>query len=128
MRNIYFILFASLLIVGCNKEPGKGGTSTIKGKVYRYETNSLGQVLDEYYFADRDVYIIYGAEDETYDDKFSTSFDGSYEFNNLTPGSYTLFVYSRCDTCAGGETAVTQSVEVTDKKQVIVLEDLITYK
>lgn len=128
MKNIYFLIFASLLLVSCNKEPGKGGTSAIKGKVYRYETNSLGQILDEYYAADRDVYIVYGTEDKTYDDKFSTSYDGSYEFNNLTPGSYTLFVYSRCDTCAGGETAITQTVEITDKKQNIELPDFLTYK
>lgn len=128
MYRFYTIFFFSLLLISCNKEPGKGGTSTISGKIYRYEVNALGQVLDEYYVADKDLYIIYGDGDLVYDDKFSTSFDGSFEFKNLTKGKYTLFTYSRCDICPGGDEAITMTVEITENKQNIVLEDFITYK
>lgn len=46
-------------------------------------------------FADEDVYIIYGNEDEIYDDNVKTNFDGSFEFNNLRKGKYKLFAYSK---------------------------------
>jgi hypothetical protein len=128
MKKLFVLSFLIVLLGACNKEPGVGGTSSISGKVYRIETNVLGQVLDEYYAPDYDVYIIYGEDDLIYDDKFSTSYEGSYEFTNLTPGMYTMFAYSRCDLCGGGDTIVSQSVEVTDKAQALTVEDIIVYK
>lgn len=126
-RIIYSALFITLFI-SCNKAPGEGGTSSIEGKVYRIETNVLGDTLDEYYAPDYDVYIIYGDEDLTYDDKFSTSYDGSYRFTNLTPGSYTVFAYTRCDLCGGGDTAVSQTIEITEKESQIMFDDLVVFK
>jgi len=86
--------------------------------------NSLGQVLSEYYSADEDVYIMYGNEDDIYDDKFATSMDGSYTFTNLTLGTYTVFAYSRCDLCPSGDTIVSKTIEITEKKKDYVIEDL----
>ena len=128
MKKLFLFGFFVTFLVGCNKEPGQGGRSSISGKIYRIETNVLGQVLDEYYAPDYDVYVIYGTEDQTYDDKFSTSYDGSYEFTNLTPGTYTIFAYSRCYLCGGGDTAIAQTVEITEKAQAITLEDIQVYK
>ena len=128
MKNKLWVFFAAVTLISCNKEPGKGGTSTISGKIYRYEVNALGEVLDEYYVSDKNIYIIYGNDDMIYDDKFSTSLDGSYEFKNLVKGKYTLFTYSRCDTCPGGDEAVTMEVEITKNKENIILDDFITYK
>lgn len=113
-----------LLIVACNKEPGKGGTSSITGKLHVYDINSIGDTTNEYYAMDEDVFIIYGDKDQTYDDKFACSFDGSYRFDYLTPGTYTLFAYSRCDTCPDGITAVTKSVQIQDKKSIVTVPDL----
>lgn len=121
-----FALFLGL--AACNKAPGEGGTSSITGKIYRVETNVLGDTLDEYYAADYDVYIMYGQEDSIYDDKFATSLDGSYEFKNLLPGSYTIFAYTRCDLCPGEETAVTRDVEITEKGTAINLDDIVVFK
>ena len=92
-KKLLFLILPAIALIACNKGPGEGGTSTITGKVYRYETNGLGQVLDEYYVADKDVYIMYGNDDNIYDENFSTSFDGSYEFKGLRPGTYTIFTY-----------------------------------
>ena len=39
--------------------------------------------LGNYYHADEEVYIIYGDEDNYYDDSYETSFDGSFRFENL---------------------------------------------
>ena len=121
-------MLLSGLMISCNKEPGEGGTSTITGKVYRYEVNALGEILDEYYISDKDVYIIYGTEDQIYDNDFSTSYDGSYEFKGLRKGTYTIFTYSVCLTCPNEEEIISQTVEITENKQTIVLDDLITYK
>lgn len=46
-------------------------------------------------FADEDVYIIYGDEDDIYDDNIKTNFDGTFEFNNLRKGKYKVFAYSK---------------------------------
>ncbi|MEO9533585.1 MAG: hypothetical protein ABJG68_01195 [Crocinitomicaceae bacterium] len=128
MKLLIATLTFSVLLFSCNKEPGQGGTSSVSGKVYRIETNSLGDTLAQYYAPDYDVYFIYGTEDLTYDDKFSTSYDGSYTFTNLTPGSYTVFAYSRCDLCASGDTAVSMTFDITEKKSAIELEDLVVFK
>lgn len=128
MNKLMLILISSLFLISCNKEPGEGGTSSITGKVKKYDVNSLGVVLAEYYSADEDVYIIYGSEDDIYDDKFATSHDGSYNFTNLTLGTYTVFAYSRCDLCPSGDTVVSQTIEVTEKKKDYVIEDLEIYK
>ncbi|UKN00533.1 hypothetical protein K6119_12400 [Paracrocinitomix mangrovi] len=128
MKQLILILLAGAALTACNKEPGLGGTSTIEGKVYKIETNVLGQILAEYYEADRDVYILYGDDDEIYDDKFATSYEGSYQFTNLLPGKYTVFAYSRCDACASGDTIVSQTVDITEKGTTYTLEDLVIYK
>lgn len=121
-------MFLPFWLIGCNKSPGEGGTSSISGKLYRIETNVFGDTLAEYYAPDRDVYIVYGGEDPIYDDKFSTSYDGSYAFHNLTKGNYKIFAYSRCDTCASGDTIVSKTVVVSEKKTNYQLEDLVVYK
>lgn len=128
MSRILLCALAAAAFISCNKEPGQGGTSSIEGKVYRIETNSLGDTLDQYYAPDYDVYIIYGDEDMTYDDKFSTSYDGSYRFTHLTPGTYTVFAYTRCDLCGGGDTAVSQVVKIAEKESKIILDDLVVFK
>jgi hypothetical protein len=125
------ILFAAtcsiLFFTACNKEPGEGGTSSITGKVLVVNLNGSGDTISQYYGMDQDVYIIYGEDTETYGDKFSTSLDGSFAFNYLTPGTYTIFAYSKCDICDSGQNAVSRTVEITDKKQTIAMDDLIIY-
>src|SRR5258705_10122537 len=102
MKDIFNKFILSLIIVllatigySCKKEPGQGGTSTIKGKVYvkDYDAN-FQTVHDQYYGPDVDVYIIYG-DGTTYDDDYKTSYDGSYEFDFLQEGTYKVFAYSK---------------------------------
>ena len=118
-----------LMMIACTKEPGQGGTSSINGKVQVYNINSFGDTIGEpFYGMDEDVYIIYGENDNTYDDKFATSFDGSFRFDYLTPGKYTLFAYSRCDTCDDELTVVKKTVEITAKKSENPVSDIIILK
>jgi hypothetical protein len=129
MRNLIFSFLLIIFIASCNKEPGKGGLASIQGKLYRIETNVLGQTLAEYYAADKDVFILYGDNDKIYDDKFSTSYDGSFKFDNLVKGSYTVFAYTKCDTCASQQdTIVKKTIEITDNKEAINIGDLTVYQ
>jgi len=129
MKIILFSFGFILMITACTKEPGQGGTSSINGKVQVYNINSFGDTIGEpFYGMDEDVYIIYGENDDTYDDKFATSFDGSFRFDYLTPGKYTLFAYSRCDLCNDELTVVKKTVEITANKSENPISDIIILK
>lgn len=121
-------LFSGLFLVACNKSEGLGGTSSIEGFVYVKDINGAGDIIDEFYGADEDVYIIYGTEDNTYDDDYATSYDGSFRFANLMPGDYTVFVYSRCDTCAGEVEAIRKTINISDKKTAYSVGTIEIYK
>lgn len=120
------LIFWSLLfglMAGCTKPEGEGGTSVIYGKVYAFNYNSSGVLQEEYYLADEDVFIIYGDEDNYYDDSYKTSFDGSFRFQYLRPGTYTVFVYSDCVSCPSGTEAISQTIEITSNNEDVVLSD-----
>ncbi|MBD3639030.1 MAG: hypothetical protein HUJ25_16870 [Crocinitomicaceae bacterium] len=128
MKRYLLYFFLPLVLLACNKEPGEGGTSKIVGKLYRINIDVFGNVLSEYYEPDRDVYIIYGNEDKTYDNDFSTSYDGSFEFKNLLKGDYTIFAYTRCDTCASGDSISSKTITIEENKTTYDIGDLIIYK
>lgn len=128
MKKLLLFSFATLFLsfVSCKKEEGLGGQATIKGKVHVTEYNNSGVATGrKYYAGDFDVYIIYGEGSNMYDDFVRTSFDGSFEFRYLRPGSYRVFVYSKNVSPSATEpfSEVMQTVDITDKKQVIELED-----
>ena len=122
-------LFACLLIfISCLKSPGVGGQATIKGTVIVNNVNALGDVVDSYDAQDHDVYIIYGDNDNTYDDDFSTSHDGTFEFKYLNKGDYEVFMYSECESCPKGQdslirinTTIVSKKDVNDLGTIIVI-------
>ncbi|MCB0755208.1 MAG: hypothetical protein H6602_00560 [Flavobacteriales bacterium] len=118
------VALAVLAATACTKPEGEGGTSTITGKVYAFDYNGSGILQSEFYAPDEDVFIIYGDEDNFYDDSYKTSFDGSFRFQYLRPGTYTVFVYSDCILCESGTEAISQTVEITGNNQDIILDDL----
>jgi hypothetical protein len=160
MKNSLAIFFV-LILFSCQKQEGEGGTSAIFGKVKTYDVehfevpgNQRVQVVDEYYNADKDVFIIYGDSDNLYDDNYKTSFDGSFGFESLRKGKYKLFIYSDCDkdtaglsqinatnptyanqlsstiwhpNCEGNNYAKIIDVEITENNQRINLDDIISY-
>lgn len=119
------LLFAA---VACKKVEGQGGTSSISGRVYIEEYDAFGEIVQEYYAADERVFIIYGEEDNVYDDDFRTSFDGSFKFDFLTKGSYKIFVYEDCLSCPSGEQAVIEEITISSNKSSIVLPDIVIRK
>src|SRR5688500_7635712 len=61
--------FSVLLLASCAKDEGEGGTSTIKGKLFeKVYDNGYTRLLSHAPSPDENVYIIYGGDDETYDD------------------------------------------------------------
>lgn len=104
------------LMQSCSKVEGPGGSSTITGKIYVEKYDVAGNLINEYYAQDEDVYLIYGDEGTFYDDDVKTSYDGTFEFNYLQKGKYKLFVYQKCTSCNSGKEAVFVDVEITDNK------------
>jgi hypothetical protein len=95
--NIFILIVGSSLFVSCKKVEGEGGKGTIRGQVvidqYSY-INNIPQYLGSYVGATEDVFIVYGEEDQIFDDKISCNYDGYFEFRNLQPGKYTIFAYN----------------------------------
>ncbi|MBK8487457.1 MAG: hypothetical protein WAU21_05970 [Chitinophagales bacterium] len=122
LRTFIFICFTALLS-GCNLGPGEGGTASIIGKVKVLEYNGSGILVNEYYAADERVYIIYG--DETFQsDEVRTSYEGSYRFEFLRKGDYTIYVYSDCPPCDGETQAILESVSITKNGEVISVPEI----
>lgn len=107
-----------VLLSACSKEPGEGGKALIKGTILRQDiNNNTGQPTgDPYPAQEYKVYIIYG-DGTFYDDDVDTGPAGEYEFRWMRKGSYTIFAYSECPTCDGGQEAKKVTVEVSDKKE-----------
>jgi len=121
MKRTLLLLGIAILVASCNKNAGEGGTSSIRGKVNVADYNqTFTTLLSEYDGADRDVYIIYG-DHVTYNDNVKTGPDGVFEFNYLTKGRYTLYVYSKDSTLQSpsGEISMKYQVDITENKQVV---------
>lgn len=126
------LLILMLLTYACEKEPGRGGTSTIHGKVIVHEYNkSFTNQPQIYPGAKEDVYIVYG-DDMVYGDRFETHYDGTYEFNYLREGNYKVYAYSKDSTLnydlTSQEIPVIKEVEITGKDQVVEVPDIIILK
>ena len=139
--NKIITLFTCLLIfISCSKSPGVGGKATIKGKVIVNNVNVLADSI--FYDAqDHDVFIIYGDNNNTYDDDFSTSHDGTFEFKYLNPGNYEIFLYSdfickannpsnphdhpkNQDSLIKINTTIVSKKDVNDLGEIIVINDI----
>ncbi len=124
-RSIAFVSVTLLLLSGCLKEPGTGGTSSITGKIYAYDYDAeMINLRAQYYAPDEDVYIIYGS-DSIFSDRIQTSYDGSYRFEYLRPGTYTIFAYSKnIVTKLPPLIPARKSVEILSRNQVLTIEDI----
>jgi len=119
------LLLIFSLLTGCEKEPGPGGTATLAGKVYAYDYNEeMTNLRTEYYAPDEEVYIIYG-DDSIYSDRTRTNYDGSYRFEFLRPGNYTVFAYSKnLETRLPPLYAVKKTVNISSGQEVKLVEDI----
>jgi hypothetical protein len=124
-RSVACIAVLILLLSGCLKEPGIGGTSSISGKIYAYDYDAeMNNLRAQYYAPDEDVYIIYGS-DSIFSDRIQTSYNGSYRFEYLRPGTYTIFAYSKnVVTKLPPPVAVRKTVEITSGNQDLNIDDI----
>ena len=79
------------------------GIGYITGKVYSviYD-NTYTTIYDEYFAMDKWVYICY-EDNPAYFDRLRTSYDGSFRFDKLIQGNYTVYVYSEDSTMTAPE-------------------------
>lgn len=126
---VYFI-WVSFLLAGCQVKEGIGGTASITGRVYALDyTADFSELDDEYYAPEENVYIVYG-DDDFYGDRVDTHYDGTFRFDFLRKGKYTVYVYSEDSTgqVPAGEFPVLREVEITKKNASIDLGDLVIVK
>lgn len=98
MKKLLFISLAVLSLAACKKVEGSGGRASISGKIVINEKLYLNGVCTDtvtYDGATEDMYIVYGEEDNVFDDKMQCSYDGTFKFGYLQPGTYTIFGYSK---------------------------------
>lgn len=106
------------------KRADKGGTSTIKGKLYAtYWSPDQTQLRGEGYIGDEVVYIKFG-NSVSYDERIRSANDGSFELKNLRKGKYQVWAFSKDRESPTGKTAVVMDIEITERNQVIDLGDL----
>ncbi len=110
------LLALALLATAC--EPGPGGRASITGLVVAQEFDIFGDPVREYPAADARVYLVYGS-DSVIGDEVRAHYSGRYRFDFLRKGLYTVYAYSDCGTCPGGEEAVTVELEVEGGKTVV---------
>ena len=104
LKTLGLLFFVLLFVSACKKQEGYGGKSTIYGKVLEKKYNNSGQFENEYYVAEKRVYIIFG-NDDFYSDEIRTDYDGKFKFSYLYAGDYTVYTYSECspvDPCDSG--------------------------
>ena len=122
--------FTLLLLLSCKKQEGIGGTSTITGKVITRQYNAnFTQLIEQYPATDEDVFIIYG-DDPVYGDKVSTNYDGTYRFEYLREGNYSVYAYSEdsANYPTQHEIPVIKRIHIKGKNQTITVEDIIILK
>jgi hypothetical protein len=123
-----------VLAVGCKKEAGEGGNSTIFGQVnkdIRVVLTNPATTQSTVIAADQDVYIVYG-DHTSPDDRIQSNYKGEFEFRNLRPGNYTIYTFSK-DTNAVAvpwdedHMPVTLKLEISDRKQQLDAGTLTVY-
>lgn len=70
-------------------------TSSITGKVYVEDVNSIGNPTGNNYYAyDEDVFLVRGNDTLLYDD-CKTNYNGNYYFDKLPIGTYKVYAYTK---------------------------------
>jgi hypothetical protein len=118
MKKLVSILFGLLLLSACTKEPGEGGKNTITGVIIKEEYTEAGNdFVTSYPALEERVYIIYG-DNAVFADETRTNYDGSFRFDYLYKGDYSIFVYSECLACPGGVEPIFIDIELEQRKEI----------
>lgn len=118
---ISILFLTAIVFTSCSTDEGPGGSSEIYGRVWVRDYNSNFTILNGQFWAEEeDVYLMYGS-DTIYSDDFKTNYDGTYLFQYLQEGDYTIFVYSKDSTfqSESGRIPIKQTVYIGDKDESI---------
>jgi len=104
------------------------GAAVIKGvvKVINYVNESSWPNLviqDIAYAQEQEVYLTYG-ENDFYEDRIRTKFNGYFEFSHLIPGNYLVFLYSDDVTGQTENVVLKFEVSITEFDQVVDLGEI----
>ncbi len=129
MKRLTFIFgVVCLFFFSCEDNPGEGGRASIQGKVFVRDFNGNCTVLlDSFYGIDEEVYIIAG-DDPSYFERVRTGPDGTFWFPYLRKGKYEVYALSEPCDVAGELEAVSVFVEIRDRKEDIVTEDIVVIR
>lgn len=114
-------LLGLLAFTGCQLQEGPGGAASITGSVYAFDYNSeLTAFRGEGFEGKEDVFIVYG-DDDYFGDDIETHYDGTFRFDFLRKGTYTVYVYSKDSTLSDPALRypIMRTVEITQKGQEI---------
>ena len=128
MKQLLISLGFLCLMTACKKEAGEGGNSVIQGKILERTYTAFPSIYSDKAALEKDVYIIYGDDNSTFDDRTRTSFDGSFKFEFLRKGKYRLFVYTE-DTVLtnfGKEVPIFLDAEIKKNKSEVNLSTVTT--
>lgn len=108
------------------------GSASISGKVmlinYRDESEYPNlEIKDITEAQEKEVYLNYN-QSEFYTERIRTQADGTFVFPNLLKGTYTIFVYSQDLTGSTQNVVISQTIEITETTQKVVLENFVTEK
>lgn len=111
----FYLLLILTVFFSCKNEEGEGGSSTIRGTVYKiiHSDNNYSLTTDTVPASKEDVFITYG-NDDFYGDDVKTDENGFYKFRYLVDGNYKLFAYNSFPD--GTKEAVSASVSVGKHK------------
>lgn len=128
IRVSFVICVICLFFLSCQNQPGEGGKASIQGKVYVKDFNGNCTVLlDSFYGIDEEVFIIAGG-DPSYFDRVRTGPDGTFWFPYLRKGKYEVYALSEPCNVSGELEAVSIQVEIKDRKEEIVTEDIVVLR
>jgi len=104
------------------------GAATIRGvvKEIKYDNDSRwpNLVIEYIDFAyEQEVYLTYGNH-TFYDKRIRTQHDGSFEFSNLIPGKYLIFLYSEDVTDQTGRLPLKYEVTITEMDELVDLGEI----
>ena len=130
MKKLIGLLILTMGFISCKKNAGEGGFASIEGKVYvKNYDQYFSYITSEYYLPSETVYIIYGTDSEV-GNTVKTSYDGYFKFNYLQKGKYKIYVLGKDSNLVsrGKPKESLVEINITQKKQKVVLEDLVILK
>ncbi len=126
MKKFILISLVLFTFLSCSKEEGYGGLSSISGKIRGKNVNSNGVTINEDFIGDIKVYIS-KHNDPNYFDSKDSAYDGSFKFDFLQPGSYDVWVFGDCDSCAWAQVYKLQTVDIAKKEDKNIGNIVITF-